>query len=254
MVREIVLLAIGAIFGLGATMTGAVAPQYLNLNATTAHWLFWGGISLMALMVVDGAVLLLAGRVINFGPAVLGNVCLAGVMIAAVWQTSLPSLATRIARLDTEADNLRPIIESLRRNQNALAQQEYTSSLVATILASFDHLRKGIEAQERFSGKADLNNRLAAAEHTIGELKNILRDVRTLNLPQGQALIIKTAPNTFRITFPVPMRVPPNVICQAPAGLTMNQLEKTNIGVTLIFTPATIPLDVLPPCTFSAEL
>jgi hypothetical protein len=63
------------------------------------------------------------------------------------------SAAARTARLDKEVAALRPMIEALRQNQQALALQEYTSRLAATILQSFDRLREGIEAQEKFSGK-----------------------------------------------------------------------------------------------------
>ena len=60
MLREIVLLALGAIFGLGATMTAAVAPTYLpNMPPWAVHWLFWGGIALMAIMTVDAGCLIL---------------------------------------------------------------------------------------------------------------------------------------------------------------------------------------------------
>ena len=60
MLREIVLLALGAIFGLGATMTAAVAPAYLpNMPPWAVHWLFWGGIALMAIMTVDAGCLIL---------------------------------------------------------------------------------------------------------------------------------------------------------------------------------------------------
>jgi hypothetical protein len=57
MPREIVLLALGALFGLGATMTATVAPAYLNLSTGVAYWLFWGGIALMALIAIDASCL-----------------------------------------------------------------------------------------------------------------------------------------------------------------------------------------------------
>jgi hypothetical protein len=59
MLREIIFLALGALFGLGATMAGAVAPTYLNLSSWGEHWLFWGGIALMTVMAIDAASLLL---------------------------------------------------------------------------------------------------------------------------------------------------------------------------------------------------
>jgi hypothetical protein len=58
MVREIVLLGIGALFGLGATMSALAAPAYFpNAPPWVWHWLFWGGIALMALMICDAACL-----------------------------------------------------------------------------------------------------------------------------------------------------------------------------------------------------
>jgi hypothetical protein len=55
MLKDIILLAIGAVFGLGATMTGVAAPSYFpNAPVWIWHWLFWGGIALMGIMVADG--------------------------------------------------------------------------------------------------------------------------------------------------------------------------------------------------------
>ncbi len=59
MFRDIVLLAVGAFFGLGATMTATVAPTYLpNMPPWAVHWLFWGGIAIMSTMLIDGLFLL----------------------------------------------------------------------------------------------------------------------------------------------------------------------------------------------------
>ena len=54
MFREIILLGVGAIFGLGTAMTSMAAPSYFpNMPSWVWYWLFWGGIALMALMVSD---------------------------------------------------------------------------------------------------------------------------------------------------------------------------------------------------------
>ena len=56
--------------------------------------------------------------------------------------------------------------------------------------------------------------------------------VRLIDTPQGRGLVIKTARNTFRVTFPVPMRVPPEITFrQLPSGVTANVIEKSNIGI-----------------------
>jgi hypothetical protein len=76
MFREIVLLGLGAIFGLGATMAALAAPaHYTNIPPWVWHWLFWSGIALMVLMVVDAACLvswrphLSTGILLNIGLA-----------------------------------------------------------------------------------------------------------------------------------------------------------------------------------------
>ena len=57
--REIILLGVGGFFGLGATITAFAAPTYLpNMLPWAIYWLFWGGLALMALMVVDALLLL----------------------------------------------------------------------------------------------------------------------------------------------------------------------------------------------------
>ena len=60
MLREIILLGIGAFFGLGTTLMSLAAPQYFpERPVATWHWLFWGGLVLMGLMVLDAALLLM---------------------------------------------------------------------------------------------------------------------------------------------------------------------------------------------------
>lgn len=58
MLRTMVLLLVGGLFGLGATVTAAVAPIYMpNIPSWAVHWLFWGGIALVGLMVIDAALI-----------------------------------------------------------------------------------------------------------------------------------------------------------------------------------------------------
>jgi hypothetical protein len=154
-------------------------------------------------------------------------------------------IAERARLIGKEAADFGPIVEALRQNQRALAESEHTRSLLGTVLLQFDHLQQGIQTEELFSGQKNIDNRLRTAEHIIKELKVILGNVQTLQLPQGQALIIKTAPNTFRVTFPVPMRIPPTITFNRyPDGATPTVTEKSNIGFTVIFTPPSVPVEM----------
>lgn len=84
MFREIILLAIGAAFGLGATMSALAAPAHFpNAPPWVWHFLFWLGVALMALMVCD-AICLIFWRP-RLPTAILANaglLLLAGAVIA----------------------------------------------------------------------------------------------------------------------------------------------------------------------------
>jgi hypothetical protein len=88
MLKELALLAIPLLFGLGATVSGAVAPVYFpNAPAWTLHWAFWGGICLMILMLIDAVLLF------SFRPAILSGILFnAGMVLissAIIYQTSI---------------------------------------------------------------------------------------------------------------------------------------------------------------------
>jgi hypothetical protein len=53
MLKDVVILAIGALFGLGAAMAALAAPSHFpNKPAWVWYWTFWGGVTLMVLMVL----------------------------------------------------------------------------------------------------------------------------------------------------------------------------------------------------------
>jgi hypothetical protein len=91
--HEIIPLGIGAFFGLGATVAGMVAPSYLNLSPGAVHWLFWGGLLLMAVMTVDGVLLTFWSP--SFSTTVLLNVGLILVGMAPINEYS-PSFVKNV--------------------------------------------------------------------------------------------------------------------------------------------------------------
>jgi len=92
MIKDVVILGIGALFGLGATMAALAAPSHFpNAPPWVWYWTFWGGIALMGLMFVDVALLLLwKEEGARFGPGVLLNLSLAGVAAAIIWHSTKP--------------------------------------------------------------------------------------------------------------------------------------------------------------------
>jgi len=54
MSRDLALLIVAAVFGLGVAMVALAQPSYLpHVPKSTWHWLFWGGLALMLLMILD---------------------------------------------------------------------------------------------------------------------------------------------------------------------------------------------------------
>jgi hypothetical protein len=92
MIKDAVILGIGALFGLGATMVALAAPSHFpNTPAWVWYWTFWGGVTLMGLMLLDVALLFLwEGEGARLGPGLLLNLSLAGVAVAIIWHRAEP--------------------------------------------------------------------------------------------------------------------------------------------------------------------
>ena|ERR1700688_1919337 len=190
--------------------------------------------------------------------ATVGAIVIVGLAQMLKWADSreAASLAERQARIVRDAEQIAPLIKVIRQLQDKLNDEEQAERVTRRILAQYDQLIKGIEVFESFTGKANERDRVAAAEHIMRELQFAATNTaRLIDMPLGRGLVIKTAPNTFRVTFPVPMRVPPDIIFpQLPAGVTANVTEKSNIGFTVVFAPLTIPVETIPGFSASAEL
>jgi hypothetical protein len=192
------------------------------------------------------------------GGAVLGTVIVLGLPEVLKWVDSreAAAIAERKARVVADAGQVAPLIEVIRQQQSMLAGQDQAQRIIKRILDQYDQLQKGIDVFERSSGRTNVQDRLAAAEHILKELTAAMSGtVQLTETPDGRALVIKTAPNTFRVTFPVPMRIAPNLTFpRLPAGVTANVVQKSNVGFTVVFAPPTVPVETLPPLIASAEL
>jgi hypothetical protein len=93
MLREIIVSAItasGALCGLGVTLMAASAPNHFpNAPPWAVHAAFWGGIALIALMIL-GAVLIFLWQDWRprLGPGIVLNLATAAIALALVWYYS----------------------------------------------------------------------------------------------------------------------------------------------------------------------
>lgn len=151
---------------------------------------------------------------------------------------------TNAGNVVEETQRIKALVDALVRNQNALNESETTKNILGRILAQNNQLQYAIGINEQMTGVKNDKERLEAAQKIISELEVILRNVTPRDTPQGQILIIKTENNTFRVTFAVPMRVPPTLtFYNIPTGSTANVIEKSKLGFTVVFSPMTISVE-----------
>jgi hypothetical protein len=164
-------------------------------------------------------------------------------------------IAQRTRNLVQETTDLAPFIQALRDSQQSNADQKQSLEIIQQILAQYDQLQYATKLFEARTGIADTKDRLAASEHILTELKTVIgNNVQLRRVGNGGILIIKTAPNVFRVTFNVPMRIAPKLtFYDLPSGSMANVVELSNVGFTVVFTPADIPVENFN-FTASAEL
>ncbi len=134
-----------------------------------------------------------------------------------------------------------PIIQQLLRqsytDQRAVAAQN-------AIAEQWRHIQESQRKMAEYGRGWSQEDRLAAAEHMLKEMEIVGRSVGVIDFFQGGgALVLQIAPNTFRITFPVPMfREPTLVVRRAPPGTTAELEEVSRMGATVVFKPTSVPI------------
>ena len=143
--------------------------------------------------------------------------------------------------IETDTSDLQPLLTTIQHYQEELDAHGKREDLLSRILSQYDQLKQGVEAFENLSGRDNVNERLRAAEHILSEIRNLLGQLQTSPTPQGDALIMNTAPNVFRVIFPVPMRIPPDLTFGGlPEGVRARIIEKSEIGFSVAFEPTSI--------------
>jgi uncharacterized membrane-anchored protein YhcB (DUF1043 family) len=132
------------------------------------------------------------------------------------------------AQIEHQLDQIKMPIDTLRRYENQLTLDQQNADVLRSIIRQYDQLRSAIETRSRFTGLENIQDRLTSGDQIIENLRSLLGVTQTIPGPGGQALIINTAPNTFRVIFAVPMRIAPRLeFKNLPAGSSANVIEKT---------------------------
>jgi hypothetical protein len=135
-------------------------------------------------------------------------------------------------------------IETIRRFETQAVAQGQALDILQRALTQHDRARQAVAERARFDGNSAAIDRIAAAEHAVTSLRALLETTQTVSGPGGQALVIRTGPNAFRVLFAAPMRQPPDIAFQnLPPGAEGHVVERTAAGFTVVFTPYTTAVE-----------
>jgi hypothetical protein len=126
---------------------------------------------------------------------------------------------------------------------NRLAEAGKRDAVLVALINQYQQLSRAIE----LFGQMSQGDSLQEKGKISTEILKILNQdvVRTLvrdDLP-GKPLLIEVAPNSFRVIFNVPMRIPPTLtFLGLPEGVTASVSDKSEISFTVSFLPLSIPI------------
>ena len=214
------------------------------------HWASWSGVALGILFAAWG--MLPGHEKIPMVSAIWFLASVTSAVAALGWYYDNGPALTG-AEQPQENANMQAVLQKLNELQRAVSaienhkaavfSQPASGSTAQLVLNQYEKLERASEDFSRFTGgraaKEDLSSRL------IADMNLVLKNANVEATPRGDALILRTGLNTFRVIFPVPMRTPPRVTFSGlPNGVSSNIVEDSDVGFTVIFTPQTIPVNV----------
>jgi hypothetical protein len=147
-----------------------------------------------------------------------------------------------MAAVESRLGELTLAIKAITANTAQISKEPEAVTTVRLVRDQYARLEHATTQFSRMVGnpgaKEDLSKRLLA------DLDLALSNAHVERQPGGNALVLKLGPNRFRVLFPVPMRIPPNVaFADLPPGVIPNISDHSNIGFSVVFTPASILVD-----------
>ncbi len=130
-------------------------------------------------------------------------------------------------------------IDTIRRYEGSLREHAQRDTVIEEVLAQYTRLNR---AEQRFLG-SDARSGDIAREALDVLIRNVYPVRVEPSLP-GRPLIIRTAPNSFRVLFDVPMRMTPRLnFLGLPPGTTAQTSQESSFGFTVVFTPIELPVE-----------
>jgi hypothetical protein len=148
-----------------------------------------------------------------------------------------------IRTLSTNNSTLATTLDVLKSHNDRITAAGKRDAVLVALINQYQHLSR---AAALFAQMANTNASGTQGKVATEILKILNEDVvRALprdDLP-GNPLVIELAPNSFRVIYPVPMRVPPNLTFTGlPEGITTVVSDKSEISFAVSFLPTSIPV------------
>jgi len=134
--------------------------------------------------------------------------------------------------------------ELFKTYEQVLAAANEKDQYLLAVISQYERLKKAAETVESFRGHKESTEVEGLAETILNEIRSGLPPTRVdPNLPNNP-LIIKAGVNIYRVLFEVPMRIPPRLeISGLPQGVSALVTEKSRFGFTVVFSPASVPVE-----------
>ncbi|GHB75888.1 hypothetical protein GCM10008107_26640 [Psychrosphaera saromensis] len=151
-------------------------------------------------------------------------------------------MAKSIEQIHTNTSGLQEKEDILKYYQDQLANHNYKDEILQKVVTQYSSMEAAINNFEKYRNSPS-NERGDLSEEVIKLITSELIPIQSRSDLPNKPLILKTANNTFRVLFSVPMRIPPKLnFSSIPEEVTANIIESSKFGFTVVFSPISIEI------------
>jgi hypothetical protein len=135
-------------------------------------------------------------------------------------------------------------LATLNRYEQALAAVGARDEVLVAVLTQYKRMKQATEVWEKFRASTNHEEKHQLAAEVLNILSTNLIPVSVPDNMPTKPLIVGLAPNTFRVLFAVPARIPPRLSFQGlPAGVHAKVTENSKFGFSVVFEPTSVPVN-----------
>jgi hypothetical protein len=134
-------------------------------------------------------------------------------------------------------------LTTLNRYEQKLAAAGARDEALVAVITQYKRMKQATEVWERFRTSVNHEEKHQLAAEVLDILSTNLMPVSVPDNIPTNSLILGLAPNTFRVLFAVPARIPPRLSFQGlPAGVHAKVTENSKFGFSVVFEPTSVPV------------